>query len=102
MLIPQPIVEKIVTKGAEFVPVVGNVAKYSRKAVQLTKIADPVTATSRSIGTLIGACTGPVILYPSLCFLWSTTGIIGFTTGSPIFIAMSIDFGTQIIEDLIE
>ncbi len=40
----------MVSKGAEFVPVIGSAAKYSRKAMQITKMADPVRGSTRAVG----------------------------------------------------
>ena len=44
MLIPKPVVDKCLEKGGEFVPILGPAFKYTRKAIQVSKIADPVTA----------------------------------------------------------
>ena len=37
MLIPKPVIEKVVDRGSEFVPILGPVVRYGRKAVQVTK-----------------------------------------------------------------
>lgn len=100
MLIPEPFVDKVVEKGGEYVPIVGPAFKYGRKAIKVTKMSNPVTATTRSVGYLVSACTGPVVKYPALCTLWLTTGAIGITTGNPGFIAASLEFASMILEEL--
>ena len=53
MLIPEPFTKKIVEKGTEFIPVVGPMLKYSKKAMQITKLSDPVKATTHEVGYFI-------------------------------------------------
>ena len=100
MLIPRPVVEKVVNKGGEFIPILGPAVKYGRKAIEVTKLSDPVTASTRAVGYLVTACSGPVIKYPALCLLWAGTGTIGIVSGSPIFIGSSLEFAAMILEEL--
>lgn len=100
MLIPKPFVEKCLEKGGEFVPILGPAVKYTRKAITVAKIADPVTASTRSVGYLVSACTGPVIKYPVLCLLWATTGAAGLASGNPALVGASLEFATMILEEL--
>ena len=86
MLIPKPFIDKAIDKGTEFVPVVGSCLKYTKKAVEVTKLTDLVSASTRAIGYLVEACTDPVFKYPALGILWATTGAVGLSTGSPALI----------------
>lgn len=77
--IPNAIVEKVVSDGSEYVPVIGSAFKYSRKAMKITKMTDPVRASTRAVGCLVAACTGPVVKYPALCSMWAASALIGIT-----------------------
>ena len=61
--IPHSLVDKAVSVGTEYVPIVGPAYKYSRKAIKITKIANPVKASTRAVGYLVSACSGPVIIF---------------------------------------
>ena len=100
MLMPKPIVDKCLEKGGEFVSILGPVFKYTRKAIQVSKIADPVTASTRSVGYLVTACSGPIIKYPALCALLATTGAADLASGNPALIGASLEFAAMILEEL--
>jgi hypothetical protein len=100
MLLPKPFVEKVVNKGAEFVPFVGPAYKYTRKAVKVTKLTNPVSPTSRAVGIIVIACTGPVIKYPALCALWGATAIVGGATANPALLGASLEFSEMLLEEL--
>lgn len=59
--IPHSLLNKVVEAASEYVPIVGPAVKYSRKAVMVTKIAKPVQASTRAVGYLVSACSGPII-----------------------------------------
>lgn len=98
--VPQSLVDKVVSKGVEFVPVVGSMAKYGRKAMIVTKAADPVRASTRAVGYLVAACSGPIVKYPALCSLWAATATSGIVTGNPTLLAASFEFAEMILEGL--
>ena len=100
MLIPQPFVDKCLEKGGEFVPILGPAVKYTRKTTTVSKMADPVRASTRSVGYVVSACSGPVVKYPALWALWAATGAVGIVSGNPAFIGASLEFATMILEEL--
>ena len=97
---PKPFINKIASIGNEFVPVVGPMVKFTKKASKLTKITNPVTAASRGVGLVVISCTGPVIKYPVLCALWGTTAIVGGITVNPVLIGFSLEFSEIILEEI--
>ena len=68
-ILPNSLVNAIGSKASEFIPFVGSTVKFSKKTVQLSKISNPVTATTRSMGALVILRAGLVIKYPALCAL---------------------------------
>ena len=97
--LPQPLVDKTVSIATEYVPIVGPAFKYSRKAMKVTKIADPVKASTRAVGYLVSICTGPVLKYPALCAMWAASGMIEVTTGNPVLIGVSLEFAEMLLEE---
>ena len=67
-----PVVDKIVTKSVEFVPVIGPGLKYIKTAKKVTKFTNPVKATTY------------------------TAGIV---TGNPALLAVGLEAGNEILED---
>ena len=100
MLIPKPAIEKALEKTTEFAPIIGPAVKYTKKAIAVTKFSDPVKATTRSVGYLVSACSGPVIKYPALCSLWLGTGALGFAAENPTLIGASLEFAQLILEEI--
>lgn len=90
--IPQPLVEKALSKATEYVPIAGPAFKYGRKAMEVTKIANPVKASTRAVGYLVAACTGEVLKYPVYCSLWASFGLLGVATGNPVLIGAANRF----------
>jgi hypothetical protein len=94
-----PFVNKVASFSQEYIPVVGPFYKYTKRAIKVTEIANPVTAVSRATGYLVMACSGPIIKYPALCAIWAGSSIIGWSTGNPIFISISFEFASMILEE---
>lgn len=46
----KPIVEKVVDKSVEFVPIVGPTIRYAKTAKKVTKFTNPVRATTYTVG----------------------------------------------------
>ena len=53
-----PVVEKIVQKSVEFVPIIGPGLKYVKTAKKVTKFTNPVRATTYTAGMLLELCGG--------------------------------------------
>ena len=100
MLIPKPFVDKIVSVGSEYVPIVGPVYKYSKKAMKVTKLTNPVSVSSRAVGLIVIICSGPVIKYPALRLLWASTTIVGGATANPALIGASLEFSEMLLEEI--
>lgn len=67
-----PVVDKVIGKSVEFVPVIGPGLKYIKTAKKVTKFANPVKAT---------------------------TYTAGLATGNPALIAVGLEAGNEILED---
>ena len=63
-------------------------------------MADPVKASAMGVATISDVCGGPIIKYPVLCGIWSTSLVAGLLTGNPTLIAISVEYGTQILEEI--
>jgi hypothetical protein len=90
MLIPKPVVDRVI----DFVPVIDGLVKFTTTAQKISKISNPVTATSRGIGLVVISCTGPLVAYPALCALWLTYSGFGIATGNPALLTAGLDFGS--------
>lgn len=97
--IPGSLVNKVVEKGSEFIPIIGPGLKYVKTAKDITKIRNPVKATTYTAGMLVEICTRKTGKYAVLCSVWSTTTIIGLLTGNPPLIAIGLEAGKEILED---
>ena len=51
-----PVVDKVIEKSVEFVPVIGPGLKYVKTAKKVTKFANPVKATTYTAGMLLEIC----------------------------------------------
>jgi len=51
-----PVVDKVIQKSGEFVPVIGPGLKYIKTAKKVTKFANPVKATTYTAGMLLEIC----------------------------------------------
>ena len=56
---PQSII-KVGSKATEFIPILGPMAQYTKKAKKVTELNNPVSATSRGIGIMFNYCFGKV------------------------------------------
>ena len=94
-----PVVEKVVNKSVEFVPVIGPGLKYIKTAKKVTKFTNPVKATTYTAGMLPEVCGGKYAKYSVLCTVWATTTTAGIVTGNPALIAVGLEAGNEILED---
>ena len=94
-----PVVDKIVTKSVEFVPVIGPGLKYIKTAKKVTKFTNPVKATTYTAGMLLEICGGKYAKYSALCAVWVTTTTAGVVTGNPALLAVGLEAGNEILED---
>ena len=68
----KPVVEKVVNKSVEFVPLIGPGLKYVKTAQKVTKFSNPVKATTYNAGV---------------------------ATGNPALIAVGLEADNKILED---
>ena len=94
-----PVVDKVVQKSVEFVPLIGPGLKYVKTAQKVTKFSNPVKATTYTAGMLIEICGGKYAKYTALCAVWATTTTVGIVTGNPALIAVGLEAGNEILED---
>lgn len=94
-----PVVDKVIKKSVEFVPVVGPGLKYIKTAKKVTKFANPVKATTYTAGMLLEICGGKYVKYSALCTVWATTTTAGLLTGNPALVAVGLEAGNEILED---
>jgi len=100
LLIPlRPIVEKIVEESSEFLPVVAPSLKLIQTAKKVMNDLNPISASTRTISLLLEICGGKSTKYVGLCSAWATTTALGFVTGNPALIAISMETATIILED---
>ena len=67
-----PVVDKVIEKSVEVVPVIGPGLKYVKTAKKVTKFSNPVKATT------------------------TTAGLV---SGNPALIAVGLEAGNEILED---
>ena len=94
-----PVVDKVIEKSVEFVPVIGPGLKYVKTAKKVTKFTNPVKATTYTAGMLLEICGGKYAKYSALCAVWATTTCAGLVTGNPALIAVGLEAGHEILED---
>ena len=98
---PQSLV-KIGTKGAEFIPILGPTLEYTKKAKKITKMTDPVSASSQGIGILFKYCFGKTGAVSIECALWLTFSVVGGATCNPTLIAAGAQFGNMALDEMLE
>ena len=84
---------KIGTKFAEFVPILGPAASFSKKAK---------SASSRGIGILFDYCFGKAGAASVECALWITFSIAGGVTGNFVLIAGGAEFGNILMDGILD
>lgn len=94
-----PVVDKVIEKSVEFVPVIGPGLKYVKTAKKVTKFANPIKATTYTAGMLLEICGGKYAKYSVLCAVWATTTTAGLVTANPALIAVGLEAGNEILED---
>eukprot|EP00980_Cylindrotheca_fusiformis_P030313 scaffold24649_cov2193-Cylindrotheca_fusiformis.AAC.17 len=94
-----PMVDKVVEKGVEFVPVISPGLKYIKTAKKVTKFSNPVKATTYTAGMLLEICGGKYAKYSVLCAVWAITTNVGLVSVNPALIAVGLEAGNKILED---
>ena len=94
-----PVVDRVIEKSVEFVPVIGPGLKYVKTAKKVTKFANTVKATTYTAGMLLEICGGKYAKYSALCAVWATTTTAGLVIGNPALIAVGLEAGNEILED---
>ena len=94
-----PVVDKIVIKSVEFVPVIGIGLKYIKTAKKVTKFTNPVKTTTYTAGMLLEICGGKYAKYSALCAVWITTTTAGVVTVNPALLAVGLEAGNEVLED---
>ena len=95
-------VVKLTTKAAEFLPVVGPYVEFTKKGTRLTKLTDPVSASSRSIGIMFNFCFGKTATVSIECALWLGLSVAGGLTGNPGLIATGAQFGNMVLDEILD
>jgi hypothetical protein len=93
---------KIGSKAAGFVPVLGPTLKFTKKAEKVTKLTNPVAAGSRGIGLLLEYCFGKVGAASIECVLWVSLSTLGGLTANPILIGAGAEFGSMVIDEIVD
>lgn len=102
---PQSIIKigsKIGTKAVEFVPILGPSVEFTKKAKKVTQLSDPVSASSRGIGILFNYCFGKAGAVSLECILWLGFATAGGVICNPTLITIGAQFGSMIIDEIIE
>lgn len=92
-------VDKVIEKSVELVPVIGPGLKYVKTARKVTKFTNPVKATTYTAGMLLEICGGKYAKYSVLCAVWATTTTAGLVTANPALIAVGLEAGNEILQD---
>ena len=93
---------KLGSKTVEFIPILGPMAQYTKKAKKVTQLSDPVSATSRGIGIMFDHCFGKAGAMTIECILWLGLSTAGGITGNPILIAGGAEFGNILLDEIID
>lgn len=94
--------EKLGLKTTEFLPIVGPTLEFTKKAKKITKISNPITATSRGIGVLFDFCFGKTGAVTIECVLWFSLSVAGGATGNIYIIAAGAEFGNMVLEEFLD
>ena len=94
-----PVVDKVIDKSVEFVPVIGPGLKYIKTAKKVPKFSNPAKATTYTAGMLLEICGGKYAKYSVLCAVWATTTTTGLVSGNPALIAIGLEAGNEILDD---
>ena len=96
------LVARLGTKAVEFIPVLGPTATFLKKSQKITKLADPVSATSRSVGLLFNYCFGKAGAVSIECVIWFGLSVAGGMICNLTLIAVGAEFGNMIMDEFIE
>ena len=95
----RPVVEKVIDKSVDFVPIIGPGLKYAKTAKKITKFSNPVRATTYTAGLLLEICGGKYAKYSVLCAVWATTTTVGLVSANPALVAIGLEAGNEILDD---
>ena len=82
-------VDKVIDKSVEFVPVIDPGLKYVKTAKKVTKFSNPVKATTYTAGMLLEIWGGKYAKYSVA--VWATTTTAGLVSGNPALIAVGLE-----------
>lgn len=92
---------KITNKAGEFIPIIGPMLTYTKKAQKMTDLADPVSATSKGIGVMFEYCFGKTAKVSAECVLWLGFSVAGGLSANPALIAAGAGFGEMVVDEII-
>lgn len=95
----RPVVEKVLQKSVEIVPIIGPGLKYVKTARKVTKFTNPVKATTYTAGMLLELCDEKYAKYSVLCAVWAAGTTAAVLTGNPTLLAVGIEAGNEILDD---
>lgn len=98
---PQSII-KVGSEATDFIPILGPIAQYTKKAKKVTELSNPVSATSRGIGIMFNYCFGKVGAMFIECILWLGLSIAADITANPALIAGGAEFGNMLLDEIID
>lgn len=88
-----PVVDKVIEKSVEFVPVIGPGLKYIKTAKKVTKFSNPVKATLYTAGMLLEICGGKYVKNSVLCGVWMTSTTAGLVSVNSVLFALGVEAG---------
>ena len=93
---------KIASKAGEFIPVLGPLLDFSKKAKKITEMTDPVGASSRGIGIVFNFCFGKAGAVSVECALWLSLSVAGGVTANTVLIATGAQFGNMVMDEILD
>ena len=96
---PQSII-KVGSKTTEFIPILGPMAQYTKKAKKVTERSNRVIATLRGIGIMFNYCFGKVGAMSIECILWLGLSTAGGITANPALISGGTEFENMLLDEI--
>lgn len=92
---------KLGSKAVEFIPGLGPGLKFTKQAEKITKLTDPVSYLTRTVGMLFNYCFGKTGAVSVECILWVSLSVAGGITCNPLLITAGTEFGNMILDEFI-
>ena len=93
---------KIGSKATEFIPILGPMAQYTKKAKKVTELSDPVSAISRGIGIIFNYCFGKAGAMSIECVLCLALSTAGGITANPALIVGGAEFENMLFDEIMD